>query len=448
MDVWNSACGVVMSGGSRRGAMMGILSCAHPDIEEFVDCKSQPGRLTNFNISVAATDAFISAVRLDKAWPLTFEQTIYKVVSARSLWHQIMRAAYDTGEPGIIFIDRMNAKNNLYYCERIVGTNPCGEVPLPEYGACLLGSINLAAFVERPFSACAKLDETRLKQTVHNSVRFLDSAIDVSGLPLPEQRAEALLKRRIGLGITGLADALMMCGIVYGSPESFEMVDCWLRAIRDESFRASTQLSAEKGPFPSFKRDRFLEGDNVSALPSDIRDRIARDGIRNGVLNSIAPAGSISVLAENVSSGVEPIFAADVVRRVRDNDEGFREIRVTDYAVALYRQIANRSDALPTAYVDAACVNIKHHILMQSTAQSVTDGAVSKTVNVPEKLPYEEFENLYIEAFDAGCKGCTAYRPNPVRSPILRSDVARAPPDHASKRLQAKAEIGACAVCG
>jgi ribonucleoside-diphosphate reductase alpha chain len=421
MQVWNETCATVMSGGSRRGAMMGILSCIHPDIDEFVTAKTERGRLTNFNISVALTDAFMSAVRRDEIWPLSFEGRLFREVPARALWHRLMRAAYDAGEPGVIFLERMNERNNLYYCEEIVGTNPCGEVPLPNYGACLLGSLNLTSFVTSPFSPHVRFDEDRFIECTQRAVRFLDASIDVSRFPLLPQRAEALAKRRTGLGVTGVADALLMCNVRYDSDEAVELLQRWMSRFRDESYKASAALAAEKGVFPQYDRDKFLEGYNVRRLPADIRDRIARDGIRNGVLNSIAPAGSISLLANNVSSGVEPIFSADHVRRVRAPDGSFDSVEVTDYAVALYRDINNRRDGVPSAYVDASSIGVKAHVRMQSVAQAFTDGAVSKTVNVPADYDFADFERVYLDAYDAGCKGCTAYRPNQVRDSILHS---------------------------
>ena len=421
MQVWNETCATIMSGGSRRGAMMGILSCSHPDVEEFVAAKTEKGRLTNFNISVALSDAFMSAVGHDERWRLTFDGRVFGEVQARALWHRLMRAAYEAGEPGVIFLERMNERNNLYYCEEIVGTNPCGEVPLPNYGACLLGSLNLAAFVTSPFSPHARLDQDRLVECTQHAVRFLDASIEVSRFPLPPQRAEALSKRRIGLGVTGLADALLMCGVRYDSDEAVELTRGWMSCFRDESYRASTALAAEKGTFTLYDRDKFLDGYNATRLPPDIRDRIARDGIRNGVLNSIAPAGSISLLANNVSSGIEPIFNADHVRRVRAADGSFDSFAVTDYAVALYRAVNNRRDGVPGAYVDAASIGVKAHVTMQSLAQSFTDGAVSKTVNVPADCDFAEFERVYLDAYAAGCKGCTAFRPSQVRESILQS---------------------------
>ncbi|SRR5579862_671671 len=444
MQIWNEACATIMSGGARRGAMMALLSCSHPDIAEFVASKRVGGRLTNFNISVGLSDAFMAAVRRDETWPLVFDGQVFAEVTARTLWNQMMEAAYESGEPGVVFLERMNARNNLYYCEEIVGTNPCGEVPLPNYGACLLGSLNLAAFVRDPFTCHAQLDEARLVESTHKAVRFLDSTIDQSRFPLPQQRDEARAKRRLGLGITGLADALLMCNVRYDAPEGLELLQRWMSHVRNESFRASAMLAEEKGPFPLFDRDKFLDGANVRRLPADIRDQIARGGIRNGVLNSIAPAGSISLLANNVSSGVEPIFSADCVRRVRTSDGSFQSVRVTDYAVALYRGMRGQRDGIPDAYTDASSIGVRAHIAMQAMAQSLTDGAVSKTVNVPQDYPYPEFERLYLEAFDAGCKGCTAFRPNGVRPSILHGlDSLDAKPEGECRQP----ERVECAVC-
>ena len=310
MDVWDSMCRTIMSAGARRGAMMGTLSCSHPDIEEFIEAKRAPERLRNFNLSVLVTDAFMAKVEADQPWDLVFEGKVYKTVSARALWDRIMRATYDAAEPGVIFIDRVNALNNLAYCETIQATNPCGEQPLPPYGACLLGSINLAKLVDRPFTDEARLDEAELARlTAHRGAlpRRRDRHLALSAAR--RRQAEAKAKRRIGLGVTGLADALIFCRARYGSAESLALIERWLRIVRDEAYRTSAELAAEKGAFPLFDRDAYLARPNIAALPDDIRDAIAAHGIRNGLLTSIAPTGTISLFADNVSSGIEPVFA-------------------------------------------------------------------------------------------------------------------------------------------
>src|SRR6185503_19566078 len=278
MDVWDAMCRTIMSAGYRRGAMMATLACDHPDIEAFIEAKREPGRLRMFNLSVLVTDTFMQAVEEDAPWELHFGGTVAKVLPARELWDKIMRATYAYAEPGVIFIDRINRRNNLWYCEEIQATNPCGEQPLPPYGACLLGSVNLARFVEQPFTREARLDAGRLAAIVPDAVRLLDNVIDISGFPLPAQHEEARNKRRIGLGVTGLADALILCGLRYGSPEAVAAIDSWLAAIQRAAYLASTELAAEKGAFPLFDREKYLEGETVAALDPDVRDAIARHG--------------------------------------------------------------------------------------------------------------------------------------------------------------------------
>src|SRR5229473_2613149 len=316
MDVWDSMCRTIMSAGYRRGAMMATLSCEHPDIEAFIEAKAEPGRLRMFNLSVLVTDAFMQAVAEDAPWQLSFGGTVAKVIPARELWDKIMRATYAYAEPGVIFIDRINRQNNLWYCERINATNPCGEQPLPPYGACLLGSVNLARFVEHPFTPEARLDTDRLAEIVPDAVRMMDNIIDISGFPLPEQQKEAAQKRRIGLGVTGLADALIMCGLRYGASDAVTATEAWLGTIQRAAYLASTALAAEKGTFPLFDRDKYLAGATVAALDAEVRAAIAKHGIRNALLTSVAPTGTISLFADNVSSGLEPVFSFRYTRNV------------------------------------------------------------------------------------------------------------------------------------
>src|SRR6202049_1632486 len=254
MDVWDAMCRTIMSAGHRRGAMMATLRCDHPDIEAFVEAKREAGRLRMFNLSVLVTDAFMAAVKEDAPWELKFAGATYKVIQARELWDKIMRATYAYAEPGVIFIDRINRRNNLWYCEEIHATTPCGEQPLPPYGACLLGSLNLARFVERPFTPEARLDIEALARLVPDAVRMMDNIIDISRFPLQQQQQEAEQKRRIGLGVTGLADALILCGVRYGSADGVAMTEEWLGAIQRAAYLASTELAAEKGAFPLFER--------------------------------------------------------------------------------------------------------------------------------------------------------------------------------------------------
>ena len=334
MDVWDSMCRTIMSAGSRRGAMMATLRCDHPDIEDFVDAKRDPKRLRMFNVSVLVTDAFMKAVKEDADWDLVFGGKVFRTLKARALWERIMRATYEVAEPGVIFIDRVNRRNNLHYCESIQATNPCGEQPLPPYGACLLGSINLGALVKDPFTPRARLDDEALERLVPLAVRMLDNVIDVSRFPLPQQEREAKAKRRIGLGVTGLADALIFCGVRYGSPEAVKLTREWLGAVQRLSYLASADIAAEKGSFPLYDRARYLAGETVKALPEDVRSAIGRYGIRNALLNSIAPTGTISLLADNVSSGIEPVFAFSFVRHVLQPDGSKREESVEDHADA------------------------------------------------------------------------------------------------------------------
>src|SRR5215472_14219966 len=289
MDVWDAMCRTIMSAGYRRGAMMATLRCDHPDIEDFIEAKREPGRLRMFNLSVLITDALMKAVEDNAPWELSFGGTVWKVLPARELWDKIMRATYAYAEPGVIFIDRINRRNNLTYCEQITATNPCGEQPLPPYGACLLGSINLASLVDTPFTPEARLDLDRLRRLVPDCVRMMDNVIDISQFPLAQQKEEARQKRRIGLGVTGLADALIMCGLRYGSAAAVAAAESWLGAIQREAYLASAALAAEKGSFPLFDRDRYLAGETVMGLDEEVRTRIAEAGIRNALLTSVAP---------------------------------------------------------------------------------------------------------------------------------------------------------------
>ena len=419
MDVWDAMCRTIMSAGHRRGAMMGTLACDHPDIEAFIDAKGDPARLRNFNLSVLVTDAFIAAVRADKPWDLAFEGKVVRTVRARALWHRLMRAAYDYAEPGVIFIDRVNAKNNLAYCEEIRATNPCGEQPLPPYGACLLGSINLAQLVRHPFEDKAAIVTAELEERTRIAVRFLDNIIDVSGYPLPAQHAEAKAKRRIGLGVTGLADTLIAHGVRYGSAEAQRLAQSWMATIERAAYRASAQLAEEKGAFPLFDKKRFLAAPNVARLPDDLREAIARHGIRNGCLTSIAPTGTISLLAGNVSSGVEPVFDFHYTRNVMEPDGTVRSEQVEDLAHARYRHAKGQSAPLGSAFVKAAELSPHEHLLMQAALQGHVDSSISKTINCPPDISFEAFETIYLEAFDLGLKGCTVYRPNAVTGAVL-----------------------------
>ena len=426
MEVWDAMCRTIMSAGSRRGAMMATLRVDHPDIEDFIDAKRAPGRLSNFNLSVLVSDAFMAAVKADADWDLVFGDKTYRTIKAKALWERIMRSTYDYAEPGVIFIDRINSANNLAYCETIAATNPCGEQPLPPYGACLLGSINLAKLIRHPFEENAALDMAELERLTATAVRMMDNAIDVSRFPLPEQQAEAKAKRRIGLGVTGLADALIFCRVRYGAPESLDLIRTWLAAISHAAYRASMELAREKGAFPLFDAGEYLARPHIAALPDDIRDGIARFGIRNALLTSIAPTGTISLFADNVSSGIEPVFAFSYNRKVLQPDGSKREETVSDYAFRAFEDRFGEGAALPGYFVTAQTLAPADHLAVQAAAQPYIDSAISKTINVPAAISFEDFAHVYREAYESGCKGCTTYRPNDVTGSVLSVEEPKA----------------------
>jgi len=439
MEVWDSMCRTIMSAGSRRGAMMATLACDHPDIETFIDAKRAPGRLSNFNLSVLISDRFMDAVKNDASWELQFGGRIYKAPRARELWDRIMRSTYDTAEPGVIFIDRINQQNNLGYCETIRATNPCGEQPLPPYGACLLGSINLAKLVKNPFEDNAALDTAQLESLTRTAVRMLDDVIDISRFPLEAQRAEAFAKRRIGLGVTGLADALIFCRTKYGSPESLVLIESWLSTLSLAAYRASVELAREKGAFPLFDAEEFLAHPFIRALRGDIRDEIAAHGIRNGLLTSIAPTGTISLFAGNVSSGIEPVFATSYSRNILLPDGSHREETVSDYAVQAFHARFGAATALPDYFVSAQTLSPDDHLAVQAAAQKYIDSSISKTINVPAAISFEAFKDVYARAYELGCKGCTTYRPNTVTGAILTAQAAQ--PEAASDDVAPEANL-------
>ncbi len=421
MDVWDSMCRTIMSAGSRRGAMMATMRCDHPDIAAFIDAKQEAGRLRMFNLSVLVTDAFMAAVEADDAWELTFGGRTWATVPARELWDRIMRGTYACAEPGVIFIDRINRRNNLHYCETIAATNPCGEQPLPPYGACLLGSINLTRFIADPFGDGARFDEGAFDATVEAAVRMMDNVVDVSRFPLEEQRREAVAKRRIGLGITGLADALIMMKATYGDERSLELAGTWLARLRRKAYLASIRLAKEKGPFPLWDADAWCAGESVGALDDDVRDAARRCGIRNALLTSIAPTGTISLFANNISSGLEPVFAFSYTRNVLMPDGTRKSEEVTDYAVRLWRRLKGPDAPLPDYFVDAQVLKPADHVRMQAVVQRYIDSSISKTINVPEDIPFDAFKDVYLEAYRLGCKGCTTYRPNDVTGAVLET---------------------------
>ncbi len=444
MRIWDSMCATILSTGARRGAMMATLRCDHPDIEKFIDAKKDARELRRFNLSVLVSDAFMRAVSRNESWPLVFplEESgreaagaeilelpwsgsdrsvrcrVLKRIAAQSLWRRLMRANYDYAEPGVLFIDRINRENPLSYRERISATNPCGEVPLPPYGACNLGSINLARFVVQPFTENAHLDLDAIEQTTKIAVRFLDNVIDVSRYPLEAQKAQAAGTRRIGLGITALADALAMLGLRYDSEAGREHATNCMRAVCHAAYRASVVLAREKGTFPFLDRDAHLRGAFVRALPADIVDGIAGFGLRNSHLLAIAPTGSISLLANNVSSGVEPIFDLNFSRRVLAPDGTYSEHAIDDYAWWMWT--ASRGEAeTPEFFGTAKQIAPGDHLAMQAALQPYVDQAISKTVNVHEDIAFADFERLYLRAFELGLKGCTTYRPNPITGELL-----------------------------
>ena len=421
MDVWDAMCRTIMSAGHRRGAMMGTLRCDHPDIEAFIQAKSEAGRLTNFNLSVLVTDAFMAAVEADTDWTLTFADQTYGTLRARALWDRIMRATYETSEPGVIFIDRINRLNPLAYCEEIRATNPCGEQPLPPYGACLLGSLNLAELVRSPFTSEAALDLEALDELTALAVRALDNAIDVSRFPLDAQRQEAEAKRRIGLGITGLADALIMCGLTYGNREAVAATETWMARLQRAAYLASSALAAEKGSFPLFDAEAYLATEGAQTLPAEVREAIAETGLRNGLLTSVAPTGTISILADNVSSGLEPVFAFEYSRKVLLPDGSHETQPVTDLALRRFRALKGESQPLPATFVDAQSLDPAAHLVMQAAVQRYIDSSVSKTINLPEDIGFQAFKDVYRQAYDLGCKGCTTYRPSALRGAVLET---------------------------
>ena len=418
MDVWDSMCRTIMSAGSRRGAMMATMRCDHPDIEEFIAAKSDSQKLRMFNLSVLVTDAFMEAVKKGEDWKLIYNNKVYSVIKAADLWDQIMRATYNFAEPGVIFIDRINETNNLSYCETITATNPCGEQPLPPYGACLLGSINLAKLVEHPFDKNAYLDVSQLEELVFTAVRMMDNVIEVSQFPLEAQKLEAKNKRRIGLGVTGLADALLMVGLRYGSDEAVKKTEKWMKTIARSAYNASINLAEEKGAFPLFDPEKFIVSGNMIQMDEDVKKAVNKFGIRNALLTSIAPTGTISLYAGNVSSGIEPVFAYSYTRKVLQNDGSHVEEEVVDYAVKLWRDKFGNAP-LPDFFVSAQNLTPADHVKMQAAAQKWVDSSISKTINCPEDISFDDFKEVYIQAYDTGCKGCTTYRPNEVTGSVL-----------------------------
>lgn len=428
--------------GGRRSAQMGVLRIDHPDVDAFIAAKRE-GALTSFNLSLAVTDGFMRALAEDGVFELVHAVAprapaagrredglwIHRTVRAAELWERIMRAAYDNAEPGVIFIDRIARDNNLSYCETIAATNPCGEQPLPAYGGCDLGSLNLPAFVEAPFTSGARVGWARLRQVAAVAVRALDNVIDLGRWPLRAQADEARAKRRIGLGFTGLGSALVMLGLRYDRGEGRAMAARFARELRDAACLASVALARERGPFPLFDADRYLAAPHAaSRLPEALREAIRRNGIRNSHLLSIAPTGSISIaFAGNASAGIEPVYAYTHVRRRHATDGQMRDYRVDDLALRLYTHLGGDPAHPPPAFVSALQISARDHVLMSAAVQPYVDAAISKTVNVAEDCPYDEFRSLYLEAWRAGLKGIATYRANPAREAVLGLPAATCP---------------------
>lgn len=456
MDMWHSMCATIMSSGSRRGAMMGCLRIDHPDVIDFIKAKQTPGRLTNFNVSVLVTDAFMKAVENNQPWFLEFpiepadtavEGSIknieigawtYKRIMARELWDMLLQATYEHAEPGVIFIDRVNSRNNLNYCETIAATNPCGEQPLPPNGACNLGAVNLANMVHKPFTSEASVDFTRLERAVQVGTRFLDNVLDVTQFPTEAQQQESNDKRRIGLGVTGLGNMLQQLGLRYGSEASVGVTRRVMRYVAFNAYNTSWLLAKERGPFPLWDKDKFNYGLVERLGDERLLDAMRSHGLRNGVLLTVAPTGTTSLYYGNVSSGLEPPFALEYYRKVLQPDGSFKESKVRDWGFQKfmerqgypdkYATIGSDVDAIkadnmmPDYMATALELSVQDHLAIQAACQEWVDASISKTINCPAEMTFDDFKHVYTEAYRLGCKGCTTYRPSGVRGAVLTTE--------------------------
>jgi len=411
MAIFDSVCHTIASAGHRRGAQMGVLRVDHPDIEKYIRAKNNSTDLTGFNISVGVTDAFMEAVKTNSQFDLVFEDRVYSTVNARALWDDILRSTWDWAEPGILFIDRINRKNNLHYCENIVATNPCGEQPLPPYGACLLGSFNLTKYIVQHDGKYV-FNMNMLKTDIPYVVRAMDNVVDRATYPLPQQEKQAKDTRRMGLGVTGVANAIEALGFDYGSDEFIRVFEDIMGTIRDICYETSVELAKEKGAFPLFKKE-YLDSEFAQTLPAKIRKSIAKHGIRNSHLLSVAPTGTISLSADNVSSGIEPVFSHFYDRTIQTFDGPTIE-RVDDYG---YREFGIKGKT-------ADELSVFDHVRVLNVASRYVDSACSKTCNVGDDVTWEQFKKVYMDAYEGGSSGCTTFRASGKRYGILNASAS------------------------